>query len=455
MHHDVDDDSRRRYVQTIHGEARRLTALVDDFLDLQKIEAGRFTLALEQFELGEVLEHQIELFSAQSAGHRLTLVSPDGTVPLVGDRNRIAQVMANLLSNAIKYSPSGGEVTVRASTQHGFSRVSVTDSGVGIPSAQQTHVFTKFFRVDSSDTREIGGTGLGLALCREIVSAHGGRMGFDSAEGRGSTFWFELPTAWRARAGGTRARALVIEDDPAVTALLAESLALDGLDVENAPTGEQGLARALADPPDVILLDIGLPGELDGWQVLVELKTRRATAHVPVVVCTAHTGRGTATTLGASDFIAKPFTGDQLRATVSRLLPAERGSVLVVDDDDTLRRLVVETLMRDGRELREAGNGLDALVAIAAQRPDVLVLDLMMPGLDGFGVLERLRASPETRTLPVVILTARELSEQERDQLRERSAWLLEKADFSGAELRRLVHQALGKGEPQLPARAA
>ena len=189
----------------------------------------------------------------------------------------------------------------------------------------------------------------------------------------------------------------MIEDDPAVAALLAESLALDGLDVEHAPTGELGLARALEDPPDVILLDIGLPGELDGWQVLVELKTRRATAHVPVVVCTAHTGRGTATTLGASDFLAKPFTGDQLRDTVTRLLPAERGSVLVVDDDATLRRLVVETLARDGRELREASNGLDALVAIAAQRPDVLVLDLMMPGLDGFGVLERLRERPETR----------------------------------------------------------
>ena len=125
--------------------------------------------------------------------------------------------------------------------------------------------------------------------------------------------------------------------------------------------------------------------------MLVELKTRRATTHVPVVVCTAHTGRGTATTLGASDFLAKPFTGDQLRDTVARLLPAGHGSVLVVDDDDTLRRLVVETLARDGRVLREAANGLDALVSIAAERPDVLILDLAMPGLDGFGVLDRLR----------------------------------------------------------------
>jgi CheY-like chemotaxis protein len=248
---------------------------------------------------------------------------------------------------------------------------------------------------------------------------------------------------------------LLIEDDAAVAALLAESLASDGLDVEHALTGELGLARAIEDPPGVILLDIGLPGELDGWQVLVELKTTRATAHVPVVVCTAHTGRGTATTLGASDFLAKPFTGDHLRETVTRLLPSGHGSVLVVDDDDTLRRLVVETLARDGRVLREAANGLDALVSIAAQRPDVLILDLAMPGLDGFGVLDRLRDRPETRGLPVVVLTARDLSSDERDLLRERSAWLLEKSDFSGAELRRLVHQALGQHSTWTPAHAA
>ena len=237
MHKDVDPDARQRYVRTIHSEAKRLTALVDDFLDLQKIEAGRFTLALEPFELGELLAHQIELFSAQSDGHHLTLTAPGEAVPMVGDRNRIAQVMANLLSNAIKYSPAGGEVTVTTSTQHGFSRISVSDAGVGIPAAQQQHVFTKFFRVDSSDTREIGGTGLGLALCREIVSAHGGRMGFESSEGEGSTFWFELPTAWRATGETARPRVLVIEDDNAVAILLAESLAADGLDVERAPSG--------------------------------------------------------------------------------------------------------------------------------------------------------------------------------------------------------------------------
>jgi CheY-like chemotaxis protein/nitrogen-specific signal transduction histidine kinase len=442
MHRDIDEETRQRYLQTIHSEAQRLTRLIDDFLDLEKIEAGRFTLALESFELTELLRHEVELFTMQSASHRLQFDVPDEPLAMVGDRNRISQVIANLLSNAIKYSPAGGAVTITATADRGFARVCVSDAGLGIPAGQQAQVFTKFFRADSSDTREIGGTGLGLALCQEIVTAHSGMMGFESTEGLGSTFWFELPTAWRDSSPGGRARVLVIEDDSALATLLAECLALDDLEVESVPTGELGLERARAHPPAVICLDIGLAGALDGWEVLGRLKANPVTEHVPVVVCSGEEGRGTAETLGAADFVAKPFTSDQLRDAVTRLVSAERSSVLVVDDDHALRRLVVETLARDGGELREAADGTEALAMIAASQPDVLVLDLKMPGLDGFGVLDRLLERPETRGLPVVVLTGRELSESERRFLRARSASLLEKRTYSGTKLRRLVHRA-------------
>ena len=182
LHHDLDEDTSRRYLQTIVGEAQRLTALIDDFLDLERLEAGRFTLALESFDMTGLVEHEVALFSAQSAQHQLAFASADHPLVLVGDRNRIGQVIANLLSNAIKYSPAGGAVTITATSSPGFTRVCVNDCGLGIPAAQQAQVFTKFFRVDSSDTREIGGTGLGLALCHEIVTAHGGRIGFESAD---------------------------------------------------------------------------------------------------------------------------------------------------------------------------------------------------------------------------------------------------------------------------------
>jgi signal transduction histidine kinase len=197
---DFDEETRKRYLGIVDAQARRLGALIDDFLDARRLEEGKLELVREPIDVAALLRELAELFGRQSERHRLTLAVPSEPLAVRGDRDRLTQVIGNLLSNAIKYSPEGGTVELVAERENGLVRVRIRDEGVGIPDEQQSQIFTRFFRGDAAASG-IGGTGLGLAVAREIVEAHGGRIGFTSEESKGSTFWLELPSADRSRAG--------------------------------------------------------------------------------------------------------------------------------------------------------------------------------------------------------------------------------------------------------------
>jgi CheY-like chemotaxis protein len=270
-------------------------------------------------------------------------------------------------------------------------------------------------------------------------------MSFESVPGEGTTFWFDLPAGPRAAARGA---VLVIEDDPGTAALLEATLTADGYHVEVAASGEEALMRVYAAPPVAVCLDISLAGKLDGWDVLNRIKRRPETARVPVIVVSGSNDLREARALGAADVLAKPFDPADLVTTIRRLLPAGRSYVLIADDDPRIRKLVSETLAVEGLELGEAADGAAVLAALERRVPDALVLDLVMPGLDGFAVLDRMRDDPRTRLVPVIVLTGQNLTLRERAELGRRAAALVQKSAYSANELRRLIRQAIGPAGP-------
>ncbi|MEW6232781.1 MAG: response regulator, partial [Chloroflexota bacterium] len=272
----------------------------------------------------------------------------------------------------------------------------------------------------------------------------------ESELGEGSTFYFALPAseekaavpALAPRPSKTR-EVLIVKDDASFAQLLAEHLARAGYESHIAITGEEGLALAQRNNPAAILLDIMLPGKLDGWDVLARLKANPTTKEIPVIICTALEDRTKAITLGASDFLTKPTSPEDLRAAIDRQMKVRPNTILVVDDDADLRQMLAEALTENGYQVRTAANGKEALEAIQGEQPDLMILNLMMPVLDGFAVLEELRLCPETFNLPVIILTGKTLVPEEKAFLNKRMAQLLQKSERSPGQIVEMIAQML------------
>ncbi|MBP2651318.1 MAG: yycG 6 [Firmicutes bacterium] len=348
-----------KYLETIYNEAVRLTGLINNFLDLQRMEAGRLEFTKSTVDLGRLINKNVELYQAQSSQHNLIEDIEDG-LPLVRvDAERIDQVLGNLLSNAIKYSPSGGNVVVRAfCSSSDMVEVEVEDYGLGIPEDAQDNLFQPFFRVDNSDRRQIGGTGLGLAISRKIIRAHGGELKVRSVHGQGSIFTISLPIGKASAApkpfrgkqeivvSQANDKVLVVEDDQAMAALLVETLNGNGYTTKVVDNGAAVFTVVREELPAVIILDLTLAGLLDGWDVLRKLKQDNATSKVPVIISSCIDKRNMGVELGAADYFVKPFPINKLVESVHTLTRMADGVVGVpgpqesVDIEKNIRELL-------------------------------------------------------------------------------------------------------------------
>ena len=420
-------------IRKIQSNARHLLTLINDVLDLSKVEANRMTTYAEDFDVGKLARDAAGTVDAlvQRKGNTLQLDLADELGMMHSDVVKVRQCLFNLISNAAKFTEKG-RITLlirREATAAGdWVTFSVADTGIGMTAEQVGRLFQRFAQADESTTRNFGGTGLGLALTRAFCRLLGGDVSVESEPGRGTIFTMRLPAMMPEQQIGPeqdeqavltaeqgKNLVLVVDDDPSQRDLLTRFLEREGFVVRTAADGRTGLDIARALLPRAILLDVMMP-QMDGWSVLTALKADPKLADIPVVMASFVHEPGLASALGAADYVVKPVEWDQLKTVMQRFRATE-GAVLVVDDDPDARARVRSVLERNDWVVTEAANGEEALAAVERATPQVILLDLTMPVMDGFTFLDALRDRPGGREIPVIVLSARDLNSQDRQRL--------------------------------------
>jgi len=452
----------------INDSAKQLLGLINGLLDLSKIEAGKMELHLEWFDLdglvGEVANTVQPL--VEKKGNRLVLELPEKIGTIRADLVKVRQCLFNLLGNANKFTDNGTvslrvrrvpAVSAPDQTIPGKARVElcVADTGIGMTAEQTGRIFEAFAQAESATARRYGGTGLGLAITKQFCEMMGGSVRVESELGKGSTFTMELPVEVGRREPAERPAAapvppgqecvLVIDDDPKVQRLIEMTLKPEGYALRFASDGREGLRLAQELRPGVITLDVLMP-DMDGWSVLSALKANPELANIPVIMLTIIEDKDIGFALGASEYLVKPIDRNQLLAVLRKYLREQPvGRVLVVEDDADLRGVLRRTLEMEKWTVAEADNGLVALERIQASIPSVIILDLLMPVMDGFAVLAELRKRDEWRQIPVVVITAKDLTQEERERLCGQTEKVLEKGSYVRADLLREVRSCLAR----------
>ena len=462
-----DDATRKRFLGQILTGGKHLLGLINDILDLSKVEAGQMELRLQTVSVSEAVDQVVKTVEPLVSKKGITLrwSAQDGVDQMLADAGKLKQMLLNRVSNAIKFTPEGGNVTIGVKQVKDSVEFSVADTGIGIAPTDQAQIFKEFHQVDHGPGRKHEGTGLGLALTKRFAALHGGDVRVSSAVDHGSVFTLSLPlravtvpgrepaAAVAASNGhGSGPMVLVVEDDPAAAELLVRQLTEAGYRTEIARTGKEALAKARILKPAAITLDIILP-EVDGWEVITRLKSDEATSAIPIVVVSVVDNPELGMSLGAIDYFVKPVDGREL---VKRLntynLERSPGKaevrVLVVDDEPANRDWLARTLEPAGFTVVPAAGGREAIELAKSTHPDFVLLDLMMPDVTGFDVVEALRADEATRDVPIMVVTATNLTEADRRLLNGQVSQIVSRRAVANTDivslLRRVVTQRNG-----------
>jgi PAS domain S-box-containing protein len=478
------------YVNDIFKSGTHLLSLINDILDLSKVEAGKMTLDLEQLEVGTLVQESLLVVREKMLVHRIGLIidvldTLAGFGPIWLDARKVKQILYNLLSNAVKFTADGGTLTLRARRVDSaavpggcyshYLELAVSDTGIGISAADQEKLFHPFSQIDSSLARRYQGTGLGLVMVQHLADIHGGKVALHSVQGEGSTFTVWLP--WRdSEQGlgeaeevpqplalstvvpqvklftptGTMPLALVIEDDDNSAELLRLQLESAGFRVTRAGTAEAALELAAHDSPDLVTLDINLPG-INGWEFLEGFRQLPKFAKTPVVIVSVTDDRSRGLSLGANQVLQKPVGREELVQALHTMgflcSCAPPKTLLVIDDDPNVVQLLANYLTPAGFKLLSAFGGQKGIEVARRQLPDLIVLDLMMPEVSGFDVVDALKLDPITASIPIIILTAQSISAKDRALLGSDVQKVMEKSDFKHDQFVNAVRLAMANRE--------
>ncbi|MCB9098797.1 MAG: GAF domain-containing protein [Anaerolineales bacterium] len=448
---------------SIHNSGQHLLGLINNILDLSKIEAGKMELNFEQTEIEPIIKTVMSTALALIKDKPVTLRQevPENLPLIWADPTRIRQVVLNLVSNACKFTEEGTVIT-RVTIEDDRVIFSVTDTGIGIPPAKLSTIFEEFTQVDASTTRKAGGTGLGLPISRHFVEMHKGKIWVNSIPGKGSTFSFYIPikpikaelpapdniaSLTREDEQPTEKLVAVIDDDPGVIALYKRFLEKQHYHVLGLDHNRNVVTQIVELSPFAVLLDVILPDK-DGWNVLKELKENATTKDIPILVCSIASDKNRGFSLGATNYLIKPIVEDELIEALSYIDQKQSGeiNVLIVDDkadDILLTRRMLEA--QGNYSISEAYNGKEGLELIKRKKPDLIILDLNMPEMDGFTMIEELKANENTRSIPIIIVSGEQVTPEQRDKLTDQVEVLLEKSIFTENELLEDVSQALAR----------